>query len=444
MKDATTILQIGGELFRLDGTRITSIESVTEVKGDKWIVTEFDGAVPRLLAVDAAMEHSEFVIEKRLRDIGELEGVGRVLSHHKRKLGPNSSEVFFTAVPADLFNTFVTSEQVDNSHQLVFSFNTLLALAVDRARPTRPMAALIEHGPNVSLLVADKRVIYGADRITSFETNDKAALLEGLTNALRSIEQNSHIKIGAIDYFRWLSIDGDSTEWLDSLAVSMDATLHRSTEKAVEIDNQRATSSLLGLLNALTWDRSSSDPEIKNRYRAKKLMPLTAIILGGLCAASLMIGLFFQGKAMGSNSDIKAIQASIASSAKARNAMEMAIEREGDQRMIDLALSGPLLMAESLRGASKTPSLVKILSDISSAAKGQVGFDQFKVTFPENRIALKLEGRIASASENGMQHYNEFIAGLANKGYSVVSSKIDTKEDALTLSLELERGIREK
>ena len=71
------IVELDDERYRLSGRKLEPVTNISEVEGDKWIVSDFDGAVPQVMTVDAPLKYVDAVIEKRLRESGALVGGSR-------------------------------------------------------------------------------------------------------------------------------------------------------------------------------------------------------------------------------------------------------------------------------------------------------------------------------------------------------------------------------
>ena len=191
----SVILELDDRRYRLAGRRLEPISDAETVEGDKWIVSDFEGATPQVMTVDSPIRYVDAVIEKRLRESGALIGGSRVLTFRKRRRGSRATEAYFVSVPGALYARYAAAAEDDDEHRLLFAVPALLSRELDSLRSKRPVAIVFAHDRHVDVLVGDVRRTYGAFRASWHRASaDRQRLIENLRDGLRRIEQCSVFK----------------------------------------------------------------------------------------------------------------------------------------------------------------------------------------------------------------------------------------------------------
>lgn len=439
------IFNIDDELYSLRGGRLSEINNVSDVTGDKWVISDFQGAAPQVLRVDAPVKYAEPVMERRLRQLGELAGAGRVLCHFKRKVTSNMSEAFITAVSADVFNAFEVAAENDNNSTLLFSTNALIMSALKKLKPKKPAAILFAHGSHVDLAVGDSGNVYGAARVSTYgEEGDTEELRDNVVNAIRTIEQDKQISVTQVHLYHWMVRDTRSIEWVRDAAKQLDASCYIAAPEKLAVGDVTYFSSAPYLARRLTIADSASNDQQKNNYRAQKAMPWMAF---GLIAATVLLAVVtfnWKMKTAGVENEIRITQTGISQNMPSMRAAENSASNDRGLAVLKAAYEKPLSMTDGLYWANLTPPIQSVLGQISQAAKGKIVFNELGIHYPKGKVVLSLNGQVSRTFENGISHYNSFIASLAGFGYRLTESEVQNKAQGLAIKLKLEKKINEK
>lgn len=431
-RSAQFILELDDKRYRLHRNQLLPVTTVSEVKGDKWIISDFEGAIPQVMTVDSPTKYVDSVLEKRLRDNGSLIGDGRVMVLRKHRRGSRATEAFFVAVPSALYASYAASAEDDPRQQLLFAFPMLLGRELERLHSKKPLVVIFIHDRHVDVVVGDTNRTYGAFRASWHRSGeDKSNLIENLVNGLRRIEHENSIKIKNIQCHFWMLASVRDADWTKGLAELMGIPMVQAKLHALQHDGNRYYSSIKRLLANLTVADSVSAVVQKNLYRAQNSMSWAAAALLGIVLVALGATFSWTQRSNQLLAESAIIQQSLLPPDPAPAVLKAAYEK-------------PLALADTLGRAQISPSVQKVLAEISASVSGRVTFNEVIVEYPENdpMISLTLKGQSENTADSkGITDYNSFIAALRQRGFKMVDSQLKTDIDAFSFKVKLERGL---
>ena len=427
------ILELDDNRYRLQGDNLHSVEgTATAVTGDKWIVSDFEGATPQVMTVDSPLKYVDAVIEKRLRENGALVGGGRVLILRKHRRGSRATEAFFVAVPSALYAKYAAGAEDDDDHQLVFPLHMLLSRGLENLRSKKPAAFVFVHDRHVDILVGNTTRSYGAFRASRRRSGeDQSKLIENITNGLRAIEQQNNIKIKNIHFHYWLVEHLDDIQWTQDLARDMDIPGVQPTFGKLNHEGQSYYSSITGLLAKLSTEDSISTPTQKIAYRAQQVMPWAAAVLLGVSLLALGTTTYWNNQTRDLTVESSIIESSF-------------VLPEPGPVVLKAAYEEPLALADTLGRAQISPSIQSVLAEVSASVTGQVTFDELVVEYPGDRplISLLLIGQSEKPEDDdGVSAFNGFLSALRQRGYTLVNSELKSDINVFSFLIQLERSL---
>lgn len=469
------VLEIDQRTVQFSRKGALPLESVAQVKGDKWFVTDFGAGAPGLATVEAPVAYAEMVLLRKLRERGEAGENARVLAHWKQVRGTNSCELLYTLVEGDAIRHYEDMAREDEYHHLLFASNALLYAILKNHWQDKTVAVLFEHDRHVDCLVGRSGKVLAADRYTSYSTDSKQNLVDQLTEELQAVAKAAHSPINRIVHLLW------STGRELPVATGPVATEHRSgfgaaTEKTAEHSlsfgsSSRKSGASAGLeaaqaaigwvsrlaqhleaeavpfkpdYHALAGDeylltsitaaiphlrpRNSSSPTLAHwLYLAQRFLPRVAM------GAWAVIGLLFAG-AIWLQQGANALESE-------KNRILAASGYEVAPLVVDPGYKEAVAFADTLDRLQSAPSFHKIMEELSSSRKGKLAFEKLRLEFDgELNASLHLAGRIGTPFEQSNQDHENFIATLNNLGFQVVQERNTTDIRTLDLTLKMKRG----
>jgi len=434
MAQIQTLIELDGQSYLLNRYQLSVLKENAQVEGDKYRVTDFAGALHQLRVANAPMRYVEPVLEHSLRESGELDGFGKILSHCHYKRDSNTTLSYFTPVLATTFARYESLASQDPDHCLLFAFNTLLFKAFQTHASNQPIALLFEHDRHIELLVGDRYRIYAADRLSAFNVDSEAkqSLLSPLTHQLKNIEIEEHLKIAKVVYYHWLVDELTETDWIKALADEeyLNTPVHRV--KALRYsrpDQEDAWCSILPLLKQLRVKDAVNDKAMVMHYSTYKLAPW---IIAGLMLVSVAT---YAGK-LHLDDDIDQLQHRV-------NQLKEAVKGNRQKaQTLQRGYEKSLSELRTLIRASSLPLISQIMAEISYSSQDKLLFEEIKITYPGNKLHLDLIGRGRMGGfAVGVPAYNQFIALMAKHHYRVIDSELLTDITSLSFKLTMEKAI---
>ena len=102
MKLSLPVINLDNQWYIYQGAHLKQIDKPDELPNTNVILTDFNDAIFGLETVSGPVEHAAALIEKRLRDVGLLDGPSKIMVHNIRKIG-DTAKVLFTDIPADSY-----------------------------------------------------------------------------------------------------------------------------------------------------------------------------------------------------------------------------------------------------------------------------------------------------------------------------------------------------
>lgn len=213
------VLHHGGHWFAFTGRHRRPLEASPDLDRPAQVMAVLPGAVSAVTTIKGARAHVAAQIEKRLREDGLTDGESQVIVHQVERLG-DACRVFYTACPADVWQTLLAWAQAQADHCLVFLPESVLwhSLAPGQgivARTGRHLSFVGRHG---------RQPLYARATALSDAPGELAAAASLLGRRVAS----QLAGLGSRLALRWLLID-------DPAAASADAgtTAGKTAESAL-------------------------------------------------------------------------------------------------------------------------------------------------------------------------------------------------------------------
>lgn len=425
------ILAVDDSQYELGKRSISTVADVRGLEGDRMVFSDFEGAVPQVATVQTAARFARAVLEKQLRESGEIESGGRVIVLLKRARGQQTTELLYIAAPPAV----TLERQLERDHgeheYLVFPVQRLLADGLASARPRRPTAFMLIGERQVDVVVADRRVLYGAFRVSAPRTGvDPERLTRNLEHALHGLEQDYNIEIDAFQCLHLLTPAAVDWSWIGAVAEARNIGCRFARTAELDIDGVPYLSSVLGRLRGMKAVDSCSPRDAINNYRANEALPWAATAALACCALALFYLVEHNARAERVAGEIDALSSSL--SARLAERPDPAPDY---QPYLDTAAR--------LAYARSIPTLREVLADVSGAARDRAtALSEVEVEYLDDSVVVVLRGRTEkSAGADSMAFYNRFIATLRQDGYVLSESELDTDTRLIEFSTRLERRV---
>ncbi|MBF0588536.1 MAG: hypothetical protein HQL53_05365 [Magnetococcales bacterium] len=457
------VLEIDGEIFFMRRRRIQNITDVHEIRGDKWVITDFGSAEPQLISVESPQKYAAQVAQRRMQEQGDITGEAMVFPHWMQSRGQGVTQMMITAMDRDKHTPHENRAEEDNFQELLFSVNSLMLGCLNHYGARKHVAILFQHDRHVDILVGKGGKVLGATRVSAFGRDADAilALADSVQLELKNMAEEGRYKLDKMVYFCWLmgheegstrtatptfatfgasddstitktketgetgwaSQDGSLTpeqnrmmraEWVVNMGKKMEVEYEVLKPHMYDISGEAwVVASIPQVLRHLTDRQTVSGSTPLMRYRAQRILPWLALgvwlLAGGLYWSSLYVQrsvLAMEQKAI-QLQDLSVVQQKIVP--------------------VDPTYKDVLAFSSTLDKLKDAPSLRAIFVELTLARKGKMYFKEVEITYDENkRPVVTIQGMIRNGFRDAIRYHEGFIGSLRSRGY------VPTKSDFTT------------
>ncbi|MDX8390431.1 MAG: hypothetical protein R8M38_08065 [Mariprofundaceae bacterium] len=430
------IIDLDGALMVLKGGKLTAIASISEVSGNKMVLSDYQGAMPYAMMVDAPEKYVAPIVERRLQEEGMLEGPGKILVHCKRSYGSVLTHVFCTAVPAETYAIYEQAEDRDDDHHVTFSFNAALYAQLRAKRSPKPVAFLFVHGRHVDLVVGEMNKVHAARRISVFGGEEEHTLIcDSVVNSLREIESASNITIKKVyvNAFRHDKMPAISSE----ISREMSVDCQDIASKTYAMDGgERYSSSVMAMAESLRIGDAHAEPLKNLHYASWRLLPLAAVMLLGFTVALFAASLAWDFQTSAIQAEAKNIRQTFDKEQSSLASIPNLREKTTFKKALNLA--------SDIERAQTLPSMQEVLSDLSYASRPTVMVDHISVEYEQDKVQVLISGQIKASFGAGIEAYSYLIASMQKRGYTLIEKNMGMDMKVNTFTLKMERDFAKK
>lgn len=419
------IVELDGELIHRDGENLSQIDDLRDVPGDKWLVTDFQEGMSRVMTVEGPVKYAELLVRRKLQETGEFEEPVDIFTHWKKKRGKTTTDIFFTAVPSRLTHYYMVETGQREDITLVFALYGVLWDMVGRTGSKAPLAVVFRHQRFAEVVVGSKEQVFFANRCVAFDTDKEQidALWETVKSDIQAVEHEQRTTVSKIVQINWLNAD-ETPHWPEE----WQRRLVAADRRTMQLGETSHSVSLPLVLEAQSAAKSLSAFKEKLCHYTKRWAP--AVNLGmALIVVVLLFGLF------GFRADARELQQRLEAVQKQIGQVRMSMPRE----VLGEDFNGLLKFIEQLDRNRNAPSYQQIVDDLTQTALKQLGLQYLKVEFGSDRLRLELSGEIDAPFEHAHGGYQKFLSQMTARGYRVEESRFETQINKSQVVLKLSR-----
>lgn len=405
------LVELDGFIYGYSQGRIEEIVELKDIKGDKWIVSDFEQAISRIMTVDAPLKYAEVIVRKKLEEAGEVDEPVSIVTHWKKSKTQNTTDVFFTAVPSRVYNRFVQQIRDHEDSVMLFPVYSVLHGALKRLRHPKPVAVVFQHGRFADLIIGTgKRILY-ANRCVAFDTsNEQISALWNVVNAdIATVETENRIKVDQVLLLNWIN-SGPEPDWLHDKG----RECFLMDREDVSFNGEDYSVSFLKVLRMQQGFKAVSPGLEKACYYSRRCLPYLNTIF--FLATLLCVGAYFW---CSQKND------ALAQQLHAREAQIARLKHNAPAQEIDYKQT--ISFVRDLSRYGKAPSYKSVVNDISEALPNSMSLQVLKVDYPGDEVKIEVFGRAKASFGSAYRGYQGFLDGLKAKGYTVAESKFDTE-----------------
>ncbi|MBW2604199.1 MAG: hypothetical protein JRE28_07770 [Deltaproteobacteria bacterium] len=407
------VIELDGVIYRLKGNRLKQIVDLKESKGEFRFITEMQKTISRTMTVEAPVKYAEFVVRKRLQESGDFDEPVKVLTHLKKKRGKNTTDIFFTALPARHYHAYLEKIRGNEDGILMLPLYAFLYNVLKQIRTEDPVAVVFQHGRFADLIVGDKKQIYYSNRCVAFDMSDEqiAVLWDAVRTDIQSAQTENGIKVNKVYQLNWID-SGDSPEWTENEEYES----YHLEEETLSFNNETHQNSFSTALKSRAGNGGISPGAEKiYHYTQKWTTSLNIMLFVFLLAVSS--GIFLCQK----KTDL------LKKELKQLNHQATVLQTETSLSAVPLkTYKNTVGFIKGLVYNKDAPSYLLVMSDVTNGLSPDMETEILKIDYTPNAMSLEIFGKIRTAFNSAHKGYQQFVSFMRSKGYTVVENRFDT------------------
>lgn len=420
MKYSLPVINLDNKWYVYQGAHLKEIEKPEELSSTNLILTDFNDAIFGLETVSGPVEHAAALIEKRLRDIGLLDGPSKVIVHNSRKIG-DTVVVVFTAIPAESYTEYFELVDKQNDHCLIVPLMSVLEKQVDNS-DDKCSAVVFHHDREFDLLVVQNNKIRKVSRLTAFSTSqeDVNSTLDTLSKEINAYNLDTNAPISHIKWLNFLAQKADAQKYSNQIHELTGVEVIEGVHSDVILNDEEYKTAIPLLINNINAEDAANDSTSKILYKSEKLLPMVAALL-------LVIILVLSYNMWKWNGQISDIQQKLSQSNRAK------IDKDIASIKSDLAQSNRQFATNknaqetsqwlyNLNGIQSSPDPKQLVDDIGSALPSEVQIVGISLDARRSPATVILDGMIDKPLKLALKDLENMSTSLLNKGYKMESN----------------------
>ncbi len=173
------LIQQQGQWLSFDGAKVDISASRPKLQRAAAVISDFDGAVSDVIALEGSAAHAVALIERRLRSDGLIDSESKILIHKTRTVGAGY-QTLFTAVPLDTWQQAYAWAEAQPDHCLLIPSTSLLWHTLGAGQ-----GVVLQSGRRISVLALLKHdILYRSSLAYSDDPDDLAMTVGALAEQI--------------------------------------------------------------------------------------------------------------------------------------------------------------------------------------------------------------------------------------------------------------------
>ncbi|MBD3725482.1 MAG: hypothetical protein IE936_00190 [Moraxella osloensis] len=422
------ILNSEGKYWRITSKQVTEISSLDAVKGPKIVITDFGGAYLGVETLNTAKTYAPAIIEKRLRDNGDVEGASQIISLDFEKQSV-ANKLFFAAVPVDLYASYWDLAKSQQDHCLVVP----IWRAVMRYAQKNICCdvVVLQFG-----LVLEAFILKGSSvaRVLCVNASGKEATdwersLQYLATEFRQWNADEQVTLKQVAWFSWPgSLEVANQAMLFSQYYD-DVEFYEPVSANVLLEDKVVSSNINGLLAYV------SPLDSLDKHPAKWLYGLESALVwvsGAVIAASLallVVGFNWQQTAKNKHEEMQTYLTE-----SSYQQLLSTYQQQLDKTLVDIDNEKQALLSK-MSTAVKTKSIPEILLDVKAVLDPKLQVQSVKwmesdQSKSDSETGLFVQGQIEDGLYSATSSVEDMVSKLIARGYKVKDLGFSSKTNA--------------
>jgi hypothetical protein len=421
-------VELDGTLSFHEKGRLHDLDSLKNLKGDCRVVTDFQDAIARTMTVEADPRYVELMISRKLQESGEFDEPVTVITHWKKKRGKNTSDIYFTALPAKRYLQYLDLVGEHADHLVLLPLQSILLSVLTKYGKNKPVAAVFQHGRFADVLVGTRRKVWYVERIVAFDESQEQidALWSTVRTDIDTAGNDNHQPVGKVYVVSWID-SGPLPEWSEE----NDPDLLPLDEQTMVQDEREVRASLPTILHQTPAGQSVASSKDRLLYGARRMIPALNVLLL-LCALVMgAAGIWYQFQSAGLQDEIRAHieQAKLVSASVPKYIQPVSYEKTLD-------------FVQRLWTCRNLPTYRQILADLGQGVDGILRVKNIKADYSDDKVQIKAYGIAQAPFEVSYKAYQKLRRRLSQRGYRMIDDRFDTRINSSQFVLQFVKEVR--
>ena len=421
-------IELDGITYGFSGNRLEQLVEFTDTDNDIFFISDMRKAVSMTMTIESPAKYVEIMVRKNLQESGEFDEPLSIITHWKKKKGPNATDIFFTALPTRILYQYYDRITQNEDSVILFPLYSVLFTILKKMRSNEPVAVIFQHNRFADLIIGTKKRVYYANRCVAFDESEEqiSTLWNTVRTDINTAEVENRIKVGKIVKLLWLNRT-PPPEWPEDIKDN----ICFPGDDTVLLDGEKYHLPFIKAVRTMSGINGISSPREKVFYYTKRIAPYANIVF--FWAAFLLVaGAFWY------NHQINVINKELTATEKTRSEILREISRDIPR----ISYKEPLSFVRNLAYCQDAPSFKEVINDISNAISADMKMDVLKMDYTKDEVRLEVFGKSEAPFDKAYMGYQNFERILKEKKYAVEESKFDTEISSSIFLLKLRKKIR--
>ncbi len=408
------ILEFENLTYYVKGSKIDIIDRFESVIGDKLFICNFQGAVTRVMTIDAPVKYAESMVIRKLQEEGEFDEPVTILTHLKRKRGSKSTEIFFTAVKSKLYLQYQDRIEDHDDLVILFPLYTILFNFLKKVSSKDPCAVVFRHGRFADILVGTKKRVLFASRCTGFDESQEqiSSLWNMVEQDISQVEKDNLIKIEKIICLNWVDT------CTDKAIQELSSKYYAFNEEQISFQDTICDISFLKAVRMVPARMGITKKTGWLLYYSRQFAHIAAFLLLLFSFGFIAFYFSYANKTDVIEQDIVKVEEQISKMNK-----QIAL------KPLNKEFSSVFSFVNDLHLYKNTPSFKTIIHDMDTAVFEPLILENLKINYTGKNVTTEIYGVIHSDFDSAYKGYQILLKTLEKKGYIITENSFNTRID---------------
>lgn len=397
------LLDLKGLVWQAPSGTLVSPEQWEALPGPTVVITDYQAAPFGVEALPAHHPNLAPLLEKRLRDAGDIDGLARVIIHARERQG-ELAQVCYTAIPVAVSMRYQRWIKQQSHHVLLFPLlDALLMIARQEGLQNGVLAFSHDDSIDVLVLLDGQAMHASRQRLYTHGTDDHSRIAAYLS---------AHLGQGK-------GSDGRA----DCLLVERTEGESQSLVEALKEHGIQATAPVLPvtrLFKGLSLKRADINGLSRALYLCHRTLPWLAAGLAALCLSSVFGALYWKHEANTLQAELRYVQSESVSNTLSD--MGAALNSADELVLSQRERADFVRLAERVR---QTPDPATLIRHLRQTVPASIELVEAGIVSDDTGVLIIVAGRSASVAAPFAAE-EQFVTALNRLGYEVVRREISS------------------